>query len=430
MISIERDRGVLHQLIGISLIYGIILLFNLGGFFTSFFALNIFYIIVPVSIAIALLVKRYSSNLLNSTEFKLYFFFLFSYLVVSLTSFYVVSYDEQYDIVYNLRTFAYSIINIYIFYKISVIFHYFRLFDRFLILNVLVLLFAMILTALFPYFNLVPLDYTKASDSLMSLTHSYNIRLTGYYLNPNLTGYIANIALVFGMTYFIFNKRLNLLAILLFVVSLYISIRSFSKTSIIITFLLLLLFAIFLLANKKFWFSKIFFERRLIFLILLVCGIYLLFESSKWYKNLDEGQRQRIDQVVSILFEQKINNQTTTHRSDIWQVGLDKFLNSPIIGNGYGSFEYFSEEGQGIHNMYLKIFGEAGIIIGVIYLFVHLLLFRIMYFEYRLHYRFLLLGLIIVTLVFNFSNHNAFHTSIISYVYGIILSFSCQYKEN
>ena len=68
----------------------------------------------------------------------------------------------------------------------------------------------MLLTALFPLFKIVPIDYIKASDSLMTLAHSYNIRLTGFYLNPNLTGYVANISLVFAMSLIIYKQSINL----------------------------------------------------------------------------------------------------------------------------------------------------------------------------------------------------------------------------
>lgn len=427
-ISTSQHNKIGNQLSVAFAIYGSLVLFNIGGFFTSFFAINLFYIIVPVSILLSFLVKRYSDHLQNSPEFKVYWFFLFSYLFVSIISFYVINPFSNYDIIYSLRTLFYSLINVYIFYKFAVIFQYFQKLDRFLVLNVVVLLLAMMLTSIFPYFNLVPLDYEKASDSLMTLAHSYNIRLTGYYLNPNLTGYIANVSLVFAMTYFMKNRKFNLLSILLIVLSIYISVRSFSKTSIIISIILLLLFFVFLIFYRKFWLSKEFAYRRITFFIFLFAIIYLFFQSSKWYSSLDEGQKQRIDQVFSILYEQEINEKTTTHRNEIWETGILKIKHSPVIGNGYGSFDYFPEEGQGIHNMFLKIFGEAGLLIGFFYFIFHLFLFRLAYNEKRYHYRFMLLALITITIIFNISNHNAFHTSIISYVYGFILSFGVQYR--
>jgi O-antigen ligase len=282
----------------------------------------------------------------------------------------------------------------------------------------------MVLTAMFPYFNITPLDYKKASDSLMSLTHSYSIRLTGFYLNPNLTGYISNIALVFALTSFLSIKKLNYLSIGLLFLSIYVSLRSFSKTSIIITLLILLLFFAFILFSRSFWFSKqLSNKRRFLFIVVLIL-FGVIIKGNLWLKDLDEGQRDRLSQVFSILVSGEFNKKTTTYRSEIWETGVVKIFESPFIGNGYGSFDYFEEEGQGIHNMFLKMFGEAGIFVGIVYLIFHLVVLRYIVLEREYSYKFMLMGLFLSTVIFNLSNHNAFQTYLISMVYGLILAFS------
>lgn len=418
------EEKVLKQLLYIFSLYLGILFLNIGGFFTSFYAVNLFYIIVPISVLLSLFVGRYSWYIPSSSVYKLFWGFIFVYLIVSLASFFLVSIDENYPLIYNLRTFGYSIINVYIFYRLSILYRKYGKFELLLVLLGRISFIAMLLTALFPLFKIVPIDYIKASDSLMTLAHSYNIRLTGFYLNPNLTGYVANISLVFAMSLIIYKQRINLFAVSLFLVSIYISIRSFSKTAIIVTLILTMLFFLFLLLKKSFWLSSLYFQRRFLVFSALSLGLFLLFKSASWYQSLDEGQKQRIDQVFSIVYEAEINEKTTTHRSAIWDVGLNKIRNSPIIGNGFGSFDYFPEKGQGIHNMYLKIFGETGILIGLYYLFLHVLIFFTVFSEAKSHLKFLGLGLVMATMIFNFSNHNAFQTPIISMVYGLLLSFS------
>lgn len=404
--------------------YTIIVVLNLGGFLTSFYAINIFYFIVPVSVLISLLFSRFGPYEYASFEFSFYWYFVCFYLLVSCLSFFVISYNENFDIVYSLRTFFYSIINVFIYYRITIIYRSSNNINELIRTFLWLFLIAMVLTAMFPYFNITPLDYKKASDSLMSLTHSYSIRLTGFYLNPNLTGYISNIALVFALTSFLSIKKLNYLSIGLLFLSIYVSLRSFSKTSIIITLLILLLFFAFILFSRSFWFSKqLSNKRRFLFIVVLIL-FGVIIKGNLWLKDLDEGQRDRLSQVFSILVSGEFNKKTTTYRSEIWETGVVKIFESPFIGNGYGSFDYFEEEGQGIHNMFLKMFGEAGIFVGIVYLIFHLVVLRYIVLEREYSYKFMLMGLFLSTVIFNLSNHNAFQTYLISMVYGLILAFS------
>ena len=322
---------------------------------------------------------------------------------------------------------GYSIINVYIYYIATSIF--IRLNSLDLLLKILFWIFfiAILTTSLFPYLGIVPLDYTRASDSLMTLAHSYNIRLTGVYLNPNLTGYVANIATVFSFFLFLNMRKNNLAALILFFLSIYVSIRSFSKTSIIITILLVSISLIFILTKKEIWIGRNFKWKRI--LILLTIGLLGIsgIKISDWYGKLDEGQKDRMEQVFSIISEGNLNKKTTTYRSEIWETGIVKIKDSPLFGNGFGTFDYFQEKGQGIHNMYFKIFGEAGLIIGLVYLILHFMIIRISFLHHNFRYRYLLIGLTASTLIFNFSNHNALQTSIISMIYGILLAFSSSY---
>lgn len=408
-------------------IYSTIIILNVGGFFTSFYNINLFYAIVPISLLVMVVFNFCGGGFIPSLEISLFSFSILSYLIVSVSSYLVFSYDTTYDLIYNLRTFSYSIINVYIFYIIVSVFIKMNSID--ILLKTLFWIFfaAMLATSLFPYLGIVPLDYTKASDSLMSLSHSYNIRLTGFYLNPNLTGYMANISLVFSFFIFLKFRKSDLASLTLFLLSIYVSIRSFSKTSIIISFLLIGVSLIFVLANKAIWVARSNIWKRLI--IVLIFGIFGIsgLKISEWYNTFDEGQKDRIDQVFSIISEGNLNRKTTTYRSEIWETGIDKIKISPLLGNGFGTFDYFPEKGQGIHNMYFKIFGEAGIIIGLIYLAMHFIILRLSFLNHNIDYRYLLIGLTTSTLIFNFSNHNAMQTSIISMVYGILLAFGTNY---
>ena len=73
----------------------------------------------------------------------------------------------------------------------------------------------------------------------------------------------------------------------------------------------------------------------------------------------------------------KIDNADILIRVHQWKVGLDRFLESPLLGTGIGQLRYnvggspLSNEGQlpGVHNVYLMLGGEAGIIPLSLYVF-------------------------------------------------------------
>lgn len=67
----------------------------------------------------------------------------------------------------------------------------------------------------------------------------------------------------------------------------------------------------------------------------------------------------------------KIDNRDFEKRLFLWKKGIDKFLESPFIGIGIGQLRYnvtntphvlIQRESSGVHNVYLMLAGEAGIV--------------------------------------------------------------------
>ena len=62
-------------------------------------------------------------------------------------------------------------------------------------------------------------------------------------------------------------------------------------------------------------------------------------------------------------------------RLRLWRIGLDRFLESPLVGNGIHTLLYmegapvgYSGEPAGVHNLYLLLAGEAGVVPAGLYL--------------------------------------------------------------
>ncbi len=98
-------------------------------------------------------------------------------------------------------------------------------------------------------------------------------------------------------------------------------------------------------------------------------------------------EREEISEVVEVSQGETADYELTGKRSLLWRMGLDMFLESPIIGNGVGRLYYMDgtpvgyHHGRplGVHNLYLLLAGEAGIVPLSLYL---LFLFSLM----RLHW--------------------------------------------
>ena len=57
-------------------------------------------------------------------------------------------------------------------------------------------------------------------------------------------------------------------------------------------------------------------------------------------------------------------------RTATWSRFYDNVLDSPFLGNGYGSFQGDGINHVGVHNTYLLIIGESGIIPFIVFIFI------------------------------------------------------------
>lgn len=167
-------------------------------------------------------------------------------------------------------------------------------------------------------------------------------RYSGFYLNPNSAGAIclAGLSLNFGIK----NKYLKYIGFLLFAVGGFFTFsRYFLAMFLVINMALVVI-------NKK----------NLIAPIVAVLGLIILFTFST---NLNVNV-ERFNALKSI-FSDDVDTETLQEdsRTETWKSYNDVIGERPVLGHGYGKLQggHFGLH-VGVHNTYLMVIGESGII--------------------------------------------------------------------
>lgn len=235
-----------------------------------------------------------------------------------------------------------------------------------------------------------------------------NTRASGFFANPNEAGLVANFCFVFIIFFFIENIGSKKLLILLMAASVYASFRSFSKTSMVISAILLVYFIYYLynyyLKNKKV--LKVIITTIIVASLALI--IFAINNLDELTKDWDSNQRIRIEAFTLLLTQGELETETDTERGDAFKFGINIIKESPFIGKGYGYLQYgIISNNQGVHNTYLMVFGESGIIgfLLFIYIFIQLSGF-ILFYQEKKSIIFLFTSVIIIILINCMTSHN------------------------
>lgn len=202
-------------------------------------------------------------------------------------------------------------------------------------------------------------------------------RFSGFYLNPN---YAAIISLVgFSLSYGIKNVKLKLIGQVVFTFA---GLMTMSRFFISIWLLINILAIIF---NRK----------NLIVPVLgaVILSFILISGAIKLHKD-------RLEALQSIFSSEKVKTETINHdnRADTWSIFIDAILKKPFSGYGYRNLQgkgLGEEAGVGVHNLYLLVIGEAGIIAFAFLIWIIGFYFikSIEYFHHNYYYIFLSLSI-------------------------------------
>jgi len=198
------------------------------------------------------------------------------------------------------------------------------------------------------------LNYIAASD-----------RASGFFENPNEAGVASLLCLVLIYAY---PARSRFMVLVQTAIALSALALTFSKTGIIT---LAILMVIVLIQKRSF---------RLLCLTVASFGLAALtlaYVRDNELIQFTYDQRERIADILS-LFGGEISDKTTTGRTDLWIVGMERILEQLPWGAGLGEFHalegtrrtvmYPDDSSRimygnwlGVHNAYLMILGEAGL---------------------------------------------------------------------
>ncbi len=294
--------------------------------------------------------------------------------------------------------------------------------DRGVLLNVLALVTFTLLIITF----MVPIGATTGvfTGGFKALMYGGG-RSAGLFASPNLAGVHANFSLAFVLFFIVQSRRLSLLFLLLVPIVAYAAFLTFSKATLIVAILMIVLFfgynsAIILKMPRA---------RRRRFamaVVIIFFGIIAaLPQIREVTSNLKLQQLQRLQQVGEI-FQGKVNNTTTTDRVQLWEEAIDLIAAQPIQGWGLSGFHNLPEGFLGCHNTYLMVWGEAGILAFIAMLvFIISSYYRCFFWIRDPAYRFLSISLLfVITIQMYGSGHNGFSNSetmmMTAIVFGLI----------
>lgn len=183
-------------------------------------------------------------------------------------------------------------------------------------------------------------------------------RYSGFYVNPNKAGFVCIIG--FALTYSIQKRGIKLMAQFLFAIA---GLMTLSR-SFILLFLLVNIISI--IIDKKNIFT----------LISGVIALILILSLSSIKLNTD-----RFNALKSI-FSDNVDTTTITKetRDETWANYIDGIISNPLFGQGYKKLHgkpkgYYTYKDVGVHNSFLMIIGEAGIIPFIIVVVLYLSMF-------------------------------------------------------
>ena len=209
-------------------------------------------------------------------------------------------------------------------------------------------------------------------------------RYSGFYTDPNEAGFVCLLA--FGFAYAIKKETIRLFFVFLCT---FCGILTFSRTFLALWLLLSLILLVHNWRNFK--------------ILGLGIAVLALFFSVSYIFELNTFRFGFIENLFS-------DGVTTTYseielggRTNVWSSYYEDITEAPFAGNGYLSFMGVEDVKPGVHNSYLRVFGEAGILPFLLFLAIYFQIFRkaIQRFKAQPHH----LMLVVATTLFMLTNH-------------------------
>lgn len=219
-------------------------------------------------------------------------------------------------------------------------------------------------------------------------------RYAGFYINPNRAGLVC--VLGFAFTYRLASKKFKLIAQFIFTLG---GIATLSRYFLL---LLVLINVLSLFANKK----------NVIGLIAGAVGLVVIINTPAFELNKD-----RFDALESFFSEGEVKTTTITKesREETWALYTDPIMEGFLFGNGFGSMQGHGGDTVGIkvgvHNTYLMVLGESGVIPFLLILIFYASLVVKSFRHFNTNPEYLYLSIIVSS--FLMVSHNYFYNYVI-----------------
>ena len=190
-------------------------------------------------------------------------------------------------------------------------------------------------------------------------------RFHGNFMDPNTAGLVGCLTSVLALS-FLCVRRHRRLASLALTVAIGATVATSSRTAFVI---LILLMAMFLALSDH---VRVCIFKWLAVVILVVVIFFqgmdlAYFEKERW---------QRLLSITAMFPDAEVSDSSMIERRRLLSLGLDETANSPLVGNGFGtlhsmeraSYNTSNTGRRGVHNQYLVLVGEAGVVPLVLFL--------------------------------------------------------------
>lgn len=246
-------------------------------------------------------------------------------------------------------------------------------------------------------------------------------RNIGFFANPNEAGAFSNYTLAMLLSLLLISKN-KLMHFIFIIGTIYVTISTFSKAAFFLMVLILFLYLLFSLL----YFFKTKLKTKIVTLTL---SLFLFFTISFFmnnveflFKNLTWAQTYRVVAVIELL-QGKVTERSTSERDVLWSHAMSIIPERIWIGHGLGTFHKLNSgpKRYGVHNTFLMIIGESGVVpISLFILFFGLIIIYLKNSSFVLKY---FIFCIMMVMVFNefMTSHHALGLRYNNVLFGAVL---------
>lgn len=208
-------------------------------------------------------------------------------------------------------------------------------------------------------------------------------RYSGFFIDPNSAGFLCLLGC--ALSYTLTNEKWKIISLFYFT---FCGVLTFSRTFLVL-WVLMMLIAVF--QNKKN--TKI---------LLSGIGALILFFGIQSMLTLNEVRLSLFDSLFNYGSIGQVFAEGA--RPETWALYFEHIFDHPFLGSGFQSFMSNNIYEVGVHNNFLRVIGEAGIIPFVLFTGIYLYILIESYKSFSTKPHLFLLAIILIAT--NMANHN------------------------